>query len=170
VPGGMLSNLINQLKEQNAIHRLKEVLDEIPKVRKDLGYPPLVTPTSQIVGVQAVMNVMMGRYKKITREVKAYLKGLYGRPPSQVNEEFLKGIIDPKEVIDERPADKLEPMIERIRSEAGHLAQSDEDILSLSLFPDIAAKYLRERYFGEIKLDREILRENDEFEGIYPAS
>ena len=170
VPGGMLSNLINQLKEQNAIHRLKEVLDEIPKVRKDLGYPPLVTPTSQIVGVQAVMNVMMGRYKKITREVKAYLKGFYGRPPSQVNEEFLKGIIDPKEVIDERPADQLEPMIERIRSEAGHLAQSDEDILSLSLFPDIAAKYLRERYFGEIKLDREILRENDEFEGIYPAS
>ena len=169
VPGGMLSNLINQLKEQNAIDKLKEVLDEIPVVRKDLGYPPLVTPTSQIVGVQAVLNVMMGRYKKITREVKAYLKGLYGRPPSTINQEFLNSVIDPKEIIDERPADHLKPMIETIRQEAGHLAQADEDILSLALFPDIAAKFLRQRYYGEIKLDREILKENEEFEGIYPA-
>jgi len=169
VPGGMLSNLINQLKEQNAIDRLKEVLDEIPVVRKDLGYPPLVTPTSQIVGVQAVMNVMMGRYKKITREVQAYLKGLYGRSPAKVNQEFLNRFIDPKEIVNKRPADLLEPMLERIRNEAGHLAESDEDILSLALFPDIAAKFLRERYFGEIKLDREILNENEEFEGIYPA-
>ena len=170
VPGGMLSNLINQLKEQNAIDRLKEVLDEIPIVRKDLGYPPLVTPTSQIVGVQAVLNVMMGRYKKITREVQAYLKGLYGRPPAQVNQEFLSRVIDPKEIVNKRPADSLEPMLEKTRNEAGHLAQSDEDILSLALFPDIAAKYLRERYFGEIKVDREIMKENEEFEGIYPVS
>ena len=169
VPGGMLSNLINQLKEQNALDKLKAVLDEIPLVRKDLGYPPLVTPTSQIVGVQAVLNVMMGRYKKITREVQAYLKGLYGKPPAPVNPEFLKQMIDPKEVIKERPADYLEPMLGTIRQQAGHLAHCDEDLLSLALFPDVAAKFLGERYFGEIRLDRQILQDNEEFEGIYPA-
>ena len=170
VPGGMLSNLINQLKEQGSLDKLKAVLDEIPKVRKDLGYPPLVTPSSQIVGVQAVLNVMMGsRYKKITREVKAYMKGLYGRPPAGMNEELVKKTLGGGKSIQTRPADNLDPALDRIKREAGHLARTEEDILSLALFPDIASKFLRERYFGEIKLDREILDENEEFEGIYPA-
>jgi len=165
----MLSNLINQLREQKALDRLKEVLDEIPVVRKDLGYPPLVTPTSQMVGVQSVMNVLLGeRYKKITREVKAYMGGFYGRPPAPMNEELVRKTLGDTERIDKRPADYLEPMLDKIRRESGHLAACEEDLLSLALFPDIASKFLRERYYGDIRIDRDLLEQNDGFEGIYP--
>jgi oxaloacetate decarboxylase alpha subunit len=169
VPGGMLSNLINQLREQKALDKLKDVLDEIPVVRKDLGYPPLVTPTSQMVGVQSVMNVLLGeRYKKITREVKAYMKGFYGRPPAPMNEALVKATLGDEKCIDKRPADYLEPMMDRIREESGHLAVCDEDLLSLALFPDVASKFLKNRYFGDIRIDRNLLEDNEGFEGIYP--
>ena len=138
VPGGMLSNLISQLKQAN-----KEVLAEIPRVRKDFGYPPLVTPTSQIVGTQAVMNVVVGKYKTFPKESKGLLRGEYGRLPGEVNEEVraLAGI-KPEDVITCRPADQLEPELEKYRAEFKDVAKSDEDVLSLALFPQVAPKFL----------------------------
>ncbi|MEJ2132698.1 MAG: pyruvate/oxaloacetate carboxyltransferase, partial [Gammaproteobacteria bacterium] len=130
VPGGMMSNLANQMKEQGALKRIGEVFDEIPRVRKDLGYPPLVTPTSQIVGTQAVLNVLGGeRYKNITNEVKRYLKGQYGRPPAAVNEALMRSAIGNEEAIDVRPADLLEPELDALRKEVGLLAENEEDVL-----------------------------------------
>lgn len=146
VPGGMLSNLISQLKQANAEDKYYEVLAEIPNVKKDFGYPPLVTPTSQIVGTQAVLNVISGeRYKMISKESKALLRGEYGQVPGEVNEEVRKKAIGDDEVITCRPADLLEPELEKYRKEAGELAKSDEDVLSYALFPQVAAKFLAER-------------------------
>ena len=151
IPGGMISNLYSQLKEQKALDKYVEVLKEVPRVREDLGYPPLVTPTSQIVGTQAVLNVLLGeRYKKVTEEVKNYCLGYYGRTPAPVNKDILKKIIGSRKPIDCRPADLLEPELEKIRSEIKSEnipVKSDEDIISYALYPQIAAKFLK----GEAK-------------------
>ncbi len=146
IPGGMISNLINQLKEQNALDRLEEVLEEIPRVREDFGYPPLVTPTSQIVGTQAVLNVLSGeRYKMITQETKNYVKGLYGKPPAPIKEELVRKILGDEEPITCRPADLLEPELEKRRKEIGELARSEEDLLSYCLFPEVAKSFFEWR-------------------------
>jgi len=152
VPGGMMSNLSNQMKQQGALHRMNEVLAEIPRVREDLGYPPLVTPTSQIVGTQAVLNVLTGsRYKSITNEVKLYLQGRYGQAPGRINETVRKLAIGDEEVITCRPADRLKPEMERLRQEVGTLAKSEEDVLTYAMFPEIARKFLEERAAGTLK-------------------
>ena len=146
IPGGMLSNLISQLKEQNALDRYNDVLEEMPRVRKDMGYPPLVTPTSQIVGIQSVMNVLGGeRYKTVSNEVKEYMKGMYGKPPAPVNPEISKKIIGDEEVITCRPADLLEPEFDKFKSEGEEkgFVKSDEDALTYALYPPIAPKFLK---------------------------
>ncbi|MBO5369208.1 MAG: pyruvate carboxylase subunit B, partial [Clostridia bacterium] len=146
VPGGMLSNLISQLKQNNAEDKYYEVLAEVPRVRKDFGYPPLVTPTSQIVGTQAVLNVLSGeRYKMITKESKGLLKGEYGQLPAEVNEEVRKKAIGDEEVITCRPADLLKPELEKYKEEAGSLAKCEEDVLSYALFPQVAKNFLENR-------------------------
>ena len=141
VPGGMLSNLISQLKQANAEDKYYEVLAEVPRVRKDFGYPPLVTPTSQIVGTQAVLNVLMGRYKMISKESKGLLRGEYGRLPGEVNEEVRKLAIGDDEVITCRPADLLAPELDKYREECKDFAKSEEDVLSYALFPQVAKKF-----------------------------
>jgi pyruvate carboxylase subunit B len=152
VPGGMISNLSNQLKEQGALNRMNEVLAEIPRVREDLGYPPLVTPTSQIVGTQAVLNVLTGkRYKSITNEVKLYLQGRYGKAPGKINDTVRNMAIGSDEVITCRPADKLKPEMHRLRDEIGELAKSEEDVLTYAMFPEIGRKFLEERAAGTLK-------------------
>jgi pyruvate carboxylase subunit B len=149
VPGGMMSNLAHQLKTQNSLSRMNEVLAEIPRVRADLGYPPLVTPTSQIVGTQAVMNVITNeRYKTITNEVKLYLKGRYGKAPGPVNESVRRQAIGNEEVIEIRPAELLPPELDRLRTEIGDLAHSEEDVLTYAMFPDIGREYLQQRANG----------------------
>ncbi len=148
VPGGMLSNLISQLKQANAEDKYYDVLAEVPRVREDFGFPPLVTPTSQIVGSQAVLNVLSGeRYKMITKESKGLLRGEYGQLPGKVNEEVRKKAIGDAEVITCRPADLLEPEMEKLRAESTEkgLAHSEEDVLSLALFPQVAEKFLQWR-------------------------
>ncbi len=147
VPGGMLSNLISQLKQAKAEDKYYEVLAEVPRVREDFGYPPLVTPTSQIVGSQAVLNVLAGeRYKMVTKESKGLLRGEYGRLPAPVNEEVRKKAIGDEEVITCRPADKLEPELAKQKAEAGELAKCEEDVLSYALFPQVAKTFLAEKY------------------------
>lgn len=146
VPGGMLSNLMSQLKAQGAFDRYEEVLREIPKVREDLGYPPLVTPLSQMVGTQAVFNVLSGeRYKVVPKEIKEYVKGLYGSSPASVNEEIKRKIIGEETVISKRPADLLEPELDKYKAEIGTLAKSLEDVLSYILFPQVAKKFFEDR-------------------------
>lgn len=149
IPGGMLSNLVSQLKEQNALDRYEEVLKETPKVKADLGYPPLVTPSSQIIGIQAVMNVLLGeRYKSVSREVKDYVRGLYGKPPGPIKKEIRTKIIGDEEPITVRPADLLEPEYELMKKEAEKLGfTKEEDILTYAMFPAIAPKFLK----GELK-------------------
>ncbi len=152
VPGGMISNLSNQLREQGALGRMSEVLAEIPRVREDLGYPPLVTPTSQIVGTQAVLNVLTGaRYKNITNEVKFYLQGRYGKAPGAVNSIVRQQAIGNEEVIECRPADLLSSELHNLRDQAGGLAQSDEDVLTLAMFPEVGREFLEQRQQGELK-------------------
>ena len=151
IPGGMITNFMSQLKEQGLEDKLEEVLQEVVRVREDLGYPPLVTPTSQIVGTQALMNVIHGeRYKVITKEVKDYVKGLYGRPPAPIKEELIKKILgDEKPLYDIRPADLLEPMLDKIKKEAIEAgARSEEDILSYAILPVVAKEFFewREKY------------------------
>lgn len=146
IPGGMLSNFVSQLKVQNALDRYEDVLEEVPRVRKDLGYPPLVTPTSQIVGIQAVMNVLGGeRYKSVTKEVKDYLKGLYGKPPAPVDEDIQKKIIGDEKPITVRPADLLKPQLEKCREKGEELGiiKKEEDVLTYALYPAIAPKFLK---------------------------
>ena len=152
VPGGMISNLSNQLKEQNALDKMDAVLAEIPRVREDLGYPPLVTPTSQIVGTQAVLNVMTGaRYKSVTNEVKNYLLGQYGQSPAPVNVKVKQQAVGDAEVITCRPADLLEPEMVKLQGEAERFAQSEEDVLTYAMFPDIGKTFLQERNAGSLK-------------------
>jgi pyruvate carboxylase subunit B len=151
VPGGMISNLANQLKERNALDRIGEVYKEIPEVRKDLGYPPLVTPTSQIVGTQAVLNVLTGkRYETITNEVKRYLQGGYGKAPAAVNAGLQKKAIGKEEVMDCRPADLIPPELDKLRREIGELARNDEDVLSYAMFPEVGKLFLEQRSNGSL--------------------
>ena len=151
IPGGMISNLANQLREQGALERMNEVLEEVPRVREDLGYPPLVTPTSQIVGTQAVLNVITGsRYKSITNEVKFYLQGRYGRPPGPVNHIVRQQAIGNEDVIDIRPADLLKDEMHALQDEIGELATSEEDVLSYAMFPEIGRSFLEQRKAGSL--------------------
>ena len=146
VPGGMLSNLINQLKQQGASDKLDEVLKEVPNVRKDLGYPPLVTPLSQMVGTQAVLNVVTGeRYKMVPKEINDYLHGRYGKSPAPVDENIRKKIIGDDKVITYRPADDLKPEFADLKKKYKGVAKSDEDVLSIALFGDVAIKFLEKR-------------------------
>ena len=145
VPGGMLSNLLSQLKQANAEDRMEEVLQEVPRVRMDSGYPPLVTPTSQIVGMQAVLNTLMGRYKSFTKESKGLLRGEYGALPGEVNEEIRKKAIGDDEIITCRPADLLEPELEIIEAHYSDVAKTEEDVLSCAMFPQVAPEFLKKR-------------------------
>jgi oxaloacetate decarboxylase alpha subunit len=149
IPGGMLSNLVSQLRGQNAEDKYEEVLAEVPRVREELGYPPLVTPSSQIVGTQATLNVVLGeRYKIIPEEVRQYVRGFYGRPPAPIEPEIKRIVIGDEEPIDCRPADLLEPGFEKAQAEIGDLARSEEDVLSYALFPQTAKPFLERRNRG----------------------
>ena len=146
VPGGMLSNLMSQLKQMNALDKFEEALAETPKVRADMGYPPLVTPTSQMVGVQAVRNVLDGqRYKTVSKEIKAYCRGEYGETPAPINPEIQKMILGDEQPLTTRYADGLAPIVEPTREKLGDLAKSDEDVLSYIAFPNLAEKFLEDR-------------------------
>lgn len=146
VPGGMLSNLMSQLEQQKALNKYEDVLKEIPRVRKDLGYPPLVTPLSQMVGTQAVFNVLLGeRYKVIPKEIRDYVKGLYGMTLAPIDKEIQKKIIGDVEPLKCRPADLIEPEMEKLTKEIGELAKSTEDVLMYALFPENAKKFLENR-------------------------
>jgi len=150
IPGGMLSNLISQLKARNAIDTLDAVLNEVPKVREDLGYPPLVTPTSQIVGTQAAANILTGeRYKVIPKEVVAYFRGEYGKFPGKINEEVAKKALRKKQPIIGRFADTLDPVFEKTKEELKDLTSRDEDILSCLLFPEVAEDFIKNRKVSE---------------------
>lgn len=149
IPGGMLSNLVSQLRAQNAEDKYEEVLAEVPRVRAELGYPPLVTPSSQIVGTQATLNVLLGeRYKVIPKEVKDYIRGFYGRPPAPIDPEVKRKAIGDEEPIDCRPADLLEPGMPKAWEEIRHLARSEEDVISYALFPQVARPFLERRARG----------------------
>ncbi|MGB9683711.1 MAG: pyruvate/oxaloacetate carboxyltransferase [Candidatus Bathyarchaeales archaeon] len=146
IPGGMFSNLLEQLREQNALPRLKEVLEEVPKVRRELGYPPLVTPTSQLVGIQAVFNVLSGkRYGIVPKEIKDYVKGFYGKPPAPIDEEVKRLIIGEEEPITCRPADLLETALDKIPEEVKPYIESEEDMLTYALFPVTAIEFFKKR-------------------------
>lgn len=158
VPGGMLSNLNSQLREAGAIDKYDAVLNEVPNVRKDLGYPPLVTPMSQMVGTQAVFNVLAGeRYAMVPNEIKDYLKGYYGKSPAPINEDFRQSIIGDDDVIDFRPADRLEPEFENLKKELGDLARNDEDVITYALFPQVGRQYLENKY-KPVPMDDEPIR------------
>lgn len=153
VPGGMLSNLVSQLKAQNAMDKFEQVLVETPKVRADLGYPPLVTPMSQMVGVQATNNVLCGeRYKNISKEVKAYCRGEYGTSPAPINPEVIKKALGDEKPVEGRYADTLEPVFEKTKEELKGVARSDEDVLSYILFPQVTEKYFEARKAKEEKV------------------
>jgi len=154
VPGGMLSNLVSQLKQQKAEDRLDEVLKEVPKVREDLGYPPLVTPTSQIVGTQAVLNVIAGeRYKLVTKETKAYVRGEYGKPPGEIKEEIRRKLIGDEEPITCRPADLLKPALGEYKEAIKGYIEQEEDVLTYALFPQVAENYFKYRQSKKYKID-----------------
>lgn len=158
VPGGMLSNLVSQLKQAGKEDKLLEVLNEVPKVREDLGYPPLVTPTSQIVGTQAVMNVIMGeRYKMIPKETKGVVKGEYGKTPAPIKDEMVKKIIGDEERITCRPADLIPNELDKIREEAAQYIEQDEDVLTYAMFPQVAAKYFEYRKAQKYKIDPDMV-------------
>jgi len=150
IPGGMISNLISQLKDMKALHRLNEVYAEVPITRKELGTVPLVTPTSQIIGSQAVMNVLFGKYKMVTNQIKDLAFGLYGRTPTpidpEVQEKVLKGYPRGTTPITVRPADVLEPELEEAKKAIGDLAQTEEDLLTYALYPQTGEEYLRIKY------------------------
>ena len=152
VPGGMISNLSNQLKDQNALDKMDLVLEEIPQVRKDLGYPPLVTPTSQIVGTQAALNIITGeRYKSITNEVKNYFLGQYGKAIGEVNKDIMAKAIGNEKPFEGRPADRIKPEINTLKVKVEDLAQNEEDLLTYAMFPDLATNFLKERNAGTLE-------------------
>ncbi|NLO99759.1 MAG: oxaloacetate decarboxylase subunit alpha [Clostridiaceae bacterium] len=158
VPGGMLSNLVSQLKQAGKEDQLLEVLNEVPKVREDLGYPPLVTPTSQIVGTQAVLNVVMGeRYKMIPKETKGVVKGEYGKTPAPIKEEMVKKIIGDEERITCRPADLIPNELDKIREEAAEYIEQEEDVLTYAMFPQVAAKFFEYRKAQKYKIDPDMV-------------
>jgi len=164
VPGGMLSNLVSQLKTLKAEDKYREVMEEIPAVRKDLGYPPLVTPTSQIIGTQAVMNVITGgRYNNVPRETKDLVRGLYGKTPVEIDGEVKERIIGGEEVIKGRPADCLEPLMLKAEEESAGFAESEEDVLSYAMFPNVATDYFKWRRAQRTGIDGDWLCGN-----VYP--
>lgn len=166
VPGGMLSNLVSQLKLQNALDKYGDVLKEVPRVREDLGYPPLVTPTSQIIGTQAVLNVITGeRYKMVPNEVKAYVKGMYGKPAVPIKDEIIRKIIGNEEVITCRPADLLKPMLEEKEKEIGMYIENPEDVLTYALFPQVALDFFKLRMAEKYKIDNTV---GSQEENVYP--
>ena len=167
VPGGMLSNLVSQLKQQNAMNKFEEVLREVPKVREDLGYPPLVTPTSQIVGTQAVLNVVMGeRYKMVPNEVKQLVKGMYGKTTVPIKEDIVKKIIGDEEQIACRPADLIEPELESIKKEIAQYVEQDEDVLTRAMFPKPSIDFFKYRNAKRYQIDSSLL---DEENMVYPV-
>ncbi|MDD3839244.1 MAG: oxaloacetate decarboxylase subunit alpha [Clostridia bacterium] len=167
VPGGMLSNLLSQLTQQNAEDKFEQVLEEVPMVRKDFGYPPLVTPTSQIVGTQAVLNVLTGkRYQMVTNESKALLRGEYGRLPGEVNPDVQKKIIGDEQPIDYRPADDIEPALDKYRDEIKEYIEQEEDVLSYALFPQVAINFFKYRQAQKYKIDSTLLDKEDQ---IHPV-
>jgi oxaloacetate decarboxylase (Na+ extruding) subunit alpha len=167
VPGGMLSNLVSQLKQANAMDKFDEVLKEIPRVREDLGYPPLVTPTSQIVGTQAVLNIVMGeRYKMIPNEVKMVVKGMYGRTTVPIKEEIVKKIIGDEEQVTCRPADLIEPEMDKIRKAAARYMEQEEDALSMAMLPKPAEDFFKSREQKRYAIDLNLLNEEDM---VYPV-
>ena len=156
VPGGMLSNLVSQLSQQNALDKYDEVLKEVPRVREDLGFPPLVTPTSQMVGTQAVFNVIMGeRYKVIPKEIKEYARGMYGKPTMPIGEDILKKLIGDEQPITCRPADTLEPQLPKLREEIKEYIEQEEDVLSYALFPQVALDFFKLRETEKYRIDNE---------------
>ena len=151
IPGGMLSNLVAQLTAQGKLDKLQEVLEETPRVRKDMGYPPLVTPMSQMVGVQATSNVLNGRYKNISKEVKNYVKGEYGRAPGKVDGALVEKVLMGDKPLEGRFADTLEPQFEKTKAELGDIARNDEDVMSYISFPQVAEKFFKDRKAREEK-------------------
>ncbi|MDR3322438.1 MAG: pyruvate carboxylase subunit B [Synergistaceae bacterium] len=168
IPGGMYSNLQSQLKEGNALHKLKDVLEEVPRVRKEMGYPPLVTPTSQIVGTQAAMNVMVGeRWKVIPKEVRQYFMGYYGRTPAPVDPEVQAKAIEGGEPITCRPGEKIPEELGKLRAEAGEWATQIEDVLSYAMFPQVATEFLKRKYVRETAIN--VGLDTPIYEGAYPV-
>lgn len=165
-PGGMMSNFLSQLKQADALDKLGEVFEEMPRVQEDFGWPPLVTPSSQIVGTQAVMNVLAGRYKMCTNEVKQYMRGYYGRPPAPINEEARKQIIKDEKPIDCRPADLIEPELPKAKELVAPIMEKEEDIISVALYPQVGMKFLEERMAKKLKIDIELAKQGTEF---YPV-
>lgn len=156
VPGGMLSNLLSQLKQAGKSDKFEEVLKEVPRVRADAGFPPLVTPTSQIVGTQAVFNVILGeRYKTVTKEFKGLVKGSYGKTPAPIDPEFRKKILGDEQPIDCRPADLIEPELEKLKAECAKWSQQDEDVLSYAMFGQVAEKFFEKRKDKQLGIDAE---------------
>ena len=170
VPGGMLSNLVSQLKEMKAEDKFDAVLEEVPRVRKDFGEPPLVTPSSQIVGTQAVLNVVMGeRYKMLTKESKDLLAGKYGQTVKPMNPEVQKKALDSlgmKEPITYRPADDIEPQLPKLEKEMAQYKQQDEDVLSYALFPQVATDFFKYREAQQKKVDESVA---DTENKVYPV-
>ncbi len=167
IPGGMLSNLVGQLKQANAMDKFDEVLKEVPRVREDLGYPPLVTPTSQIVGTQAVLNVVMGeRYKMIPNEVKMLVKGMYGKTTIPIKEEIVKKIIGDEEQVTVRPADLIKPELEEIKKQAAPWMIQPEDVLTQALFPGPAQEFFKKREARMSNLDSDMINQEDK---VYPV-
>jgi len=156
VPGGMLSNLVSQLKQQNAMDKYDEVLAEVPRVREDMGFPPLVTPSSQIVGTQAVLNVIMGeRYKMVTKETKALVRGEYGKTPQPISKEIIGKILGEDNTITYRPANRIQPELENMRKEMNEFFEQEEDVLSYALFPGVATEYFKYRRAKKYGVDSE---------------
>jgi oxaloacetate decarboxylase alpha subunit len=167
VPGGMLSNLVSQLKQQGKEDKYEEVLQEVPRVRADLGYPPLVTPTSQIVGTQAVLNVITGeRYKMVTKETKAYVRGEYGKPPADISDEIRHKLIGDEKPITCRPADLLAPALDEYRNAIKGYMEQEEDVLSYALFPQVAENFFKQRQAEKYKIDSTML---DKENNVHPV-
>lgn len=167
VPGGMLSNLVSQLKESNAMDKFEEVLKEVPRVREDFGYPPLVTPSSQIVGTQAVLNVVMGeRYKMVPNEARQLVKGMYGKTTVPIKEEIVKKILGDEKQITCRPADLLPPELAQARKDAAEYMQQEEDVLTQAFFPKPAQTFFQRRLEKQEKLDLNLLQKED---SVYPV-
>jgi len=154
VPRGMLSNLVSQLTMQNALDKYDDVLKEVPRVREDLGYPPLVTPTSQMVGTQAVFNVLTGeRYKVVPKEIKEYVRGMYGKPTLPIHEDIIQKIIGDDKVITCRPADLIQPQLQGFREEMKEYLEQEEDVLSYALFPQVAMDFFKWRQAQKYAID-----------------
>ncbi len=167
VPGGMLSNLMNQLKQQGKLDKLDEVLAEVPNVRKDCGYPPLVTPSSQIVGTQAVLNVLSGeRYKMVTKEFKNLLKGEYGKLPAEPAKDVVKKVVGDEQIITCRPADLLKPEYDKYKEEMKEYYTQEEDVLSYALFPEVAVNFFKWRAAKNHTVDKDMAENKD---GVYPV-